>query len=145
MIHSRLGIAVSLALAGGVASASASPLEVVVANVRSNAGQLAVCVFAGPNRFPDCAAGERLATALAPARSGAMRFAFDVPPAVLAVAVVHDENGNGRLDSNLLGIPREGVGVSNNPTPRRGPPLHRDAAFTLPPAGATVRIELLYP
>jgi uncharacterized protein (DUF2141 family) len=125
--------------------AGAVPLQVTVANVRNDAGQVAVCVFSGPRRFPDCAAGERVATALRPAQPGAMRFDFDLPAAAMAVAVVHDENGNGTLDTSLIGIPREGVGVSNNPAPRRGPPTYAESAFTLTPAGGAVRIEMLYP
>jgi uncharacterized protein (DUF2141 family) len=132
-------------LAVGASSAGAVPLEVTVANVRSDAGQVAVCVFSGPRSFPNCAAGERIATALRPAQRGAMRFDFDAPSATLAVAVIHDENGNGTLDTNFIGIPREGVGVSNNPKPRRGPPLHAEAAFTLTMSGGAISINLVYP
>jgi uncharacterized protein (DUF2141 family) len=125
--------------------AAAVPLQVTVENIRNNQGQVAVCVFAGPRSFPDCAAGQRLATALQPARPGAMRFDFDLPPAAMAVAVVHDENGNGTLDTNFIGIPHEGVGVSNNPAPRRGPPTYAESAFTLTEAGGAISIRLLYP
>ena len=34
---------------------------------------------------------------------------------VYAIAIIHDENANGKLDTNFLGIPAEGVGVSTNP------------------------------
>jgi uncharacterized protein (DUF2141 family) len=135
----------SACLAGLPVAAAAVPLQVTVANVRNDAGQIAVCVFSGPRRFPDCAAGERIATALSPAQPGTMRFDFDLPPAVMAVAVVHDENSNGRLDTNFLGIPREGAGVSNNPAPRRGPPTFAESAFTLTEAGGAITIQLLYP
>jgi uncharacterized protein (DUF2141 family) len=43
----------------------------------------------------------------------------------------HDENGDGRLDTNVLGIPREGVGVSNNKIRSFGPPKWDDAKFAL--------------
>jgi uncharacterized protein (DUF2141 family) len=39
-----------------------------------------------------------------------------------AVAVVHDENGNGKLDTNFIGIPREGLGSSRDATGVFGPP-----------------------
>jgi uncharacterized protein (DUF2141 family) len=125
--------------------AAAVPLQVTVENIRSGQGQVAVCVFAGPRRFPDCAAGQRIATALQPARPGPMRFDFDLPPTTMAVAVVHDENANGTLDTNFIGIPREGVGVSNNPAPRRGPPTYAESAFTLSEAGGAIAIRMLYP
>ena len=48
---------------------------------------------------------------------------FDnVPPGTYAIAVVHDTNGNGRADTNFLGMPTEGVGVSNNVMPRLSVP-----------------------
>jgi uncharacterized protein (DUF2141 family) len=47
------------------------------------------------------------------------------------VAVFHDENGNGKLDTNFLGIPREGVGVSNNKLRKLGPPTWEDSKFGL--------------
>jgi len=125
--------------------AAAVPLQVTVENIRNDQGQVAVCVFSGPRSFPDCAAGQRIATALRPAQTGAMRFDFDLPAAAMAVAVVHDENSNGTLDTNFIGIPREGAGVSNNPAPRRGPPTYAESAFTLTQAGGAVTIRLLYP
>jgi uncharacterized protein (DUF2141 family) len=45
------------------------------------------------------------------------------------VAVWHDADGDGELDSNFLGLPREPVGASNNATGRFGPPSFDDAAF----------------
>ena len=38
----------------------------------------------------------------------------DIPPGTYAIAVFHDENANGKLDKNFLGIPCEGYGASNN-------------------------------
>lgn len=39
-----------------------------------------------------------------------------------AIALFHDENGNGHLDTNLIGFPVEGYGFTNNPTLHFGPP-----------------------
>jgi len=46
-----------------------------------------------------------------------------------AVSVFHDENYNGKLDTNLLGIPREGVGASNDARGNFRPPKFGAAAF----------------
>jgi uncharacterized protein (DUF2141 family) len=46
-----------------------------------------------------------------------------------AVALFHDENGDGKLDKNLIGLPAEGVGVSNNKFRSFGPPRWEDAKF----------------
>lgn len=54
-----------------------------------------------------------------------------IAPGTYAVALFHDENGNGKLDTNFLGIPREGVGVSNNKMRTLGPPTWEDSKFVL--------------
>jgi uncharacterized protein (DUF2141 family) len=46
------------------------------------------------------------------------------------VSVFHDENSNGKIDRNFMGIPKEGVGASNDAEGRFGPPKFDDARFT---------------
>lgn len=46
-----------------------------------------------------------------------------------AIAVYHDQNKNGELDTNLLGIPKEAYGFSNNARGKFGPASWKDAAF----------------
>ena len=50
-------------------------------------------------------------------------------PGSYAVSVIHDENGNRRLDKNFVGIPTEGVGFSHNPRVTFGPPAFARASF----------------
>jgi uncharacterized protein (DUF2141 family) len=52
----------------------------------------------------------------------------DLPAGEYAVSVFLDENGNGRLDQNVIGIPKERFGFSNNPRILTGPPSYRDCA-----------------
>lgn len=52
-----------------------------------------------------------------------------LPPGRYAVQAFHDENGNGSVDQGLFGIPREGIGFSNDAAIRFGPPKFSDAAF----------------
>jgi len=63
-------------------------------------------------------------------------------PGEYALSVVHDENDNGRLDSNLIGIPKEPVGASNNAKGSFGPPKWKDAKFALP-AGSRVTQKIV--
>lgn len=46
-----------------------------------------------------------------------------------AIKVFHDENNNGKLDKNFLGIPSEAYGYSNNASGWFGPPSWEDAKF----------------
>ena len=51
----------------------------------------------------------------------------DVPPGIYAVIAFHDENGNGKLDKNLVGIPTEKLGYSNNAKGLFGPASFADS------------------
>ena len=64
----------------------------------------------------------------------------DLPYGKYAVLIHHDENGNGKLDTNRIGLPREGVGLSNN----RGISWEL-AFFKIESATHTVSIKIAYP
>ena len=55
----------------------------------------------------------------------------NVPPGEYAVSMFHDENANGKLDANFIGIPKEGYGTSNGAKGFMGPPKFVDAKFNL--------------
>ncbi|MFN7426028.1 MAG: DUF2141 domain-containing protein [bacterium] len=97
--------------------------------------------------------GRRLPTRPVP-RAGAGRrhsgaqatCVFDeLPSGACAVAVVHDENGNGRLDKNSLGIPTEGYDVPNNRTFAASSPKRDESRFTVAAReSAVLRVNLRY-
>jgi uncharacterized protein (DUF2141 family) len=53
----------------------------------------------------------------------------NIPYGKYAIAFLHDENDNDKMDFNFLGMPKEGYGASNNATGFMGPPSFDDAAF----------------
>ncbi len=102
-----------------------------------------LCLVRDAAQFPDCghgAEGHKLSIAAADARP--IRFA-DLPSGDYALAVIHDENANGRLDT-MLGIPREGVGFSRNPPIRTGRPSFAQARFRLAGGEAAERVRIKY-
>lgn len=118
-------------------------LQVEITDLRAEAGTLRVSVF---NRADGFLRDDRkaLARGVVRASSGERALSFRLPPGTYAVAILHDENDNGRLDTNFLGIPTEGYGVSNNPKPRFRAPRFREAVFTLPEGGTRAVISLQY-
>jgi uncharacterized protein (DUF2141 family) len=124
---------------GSVAAAQPSAgLVVDVEGLRSGQGLVDCYVYAAPDGFPaDPAKAARRDVARIVGRSAACHFA-NLPPGAYAVAVVHDENGNGRLDRNFLGIPTEGVGASNDAEGHFGPPKFAAARFNY--AGGAQRL-----
>ncbi|MGD8316557.1 MAG: DUF2141 domain-containing protein [Myxococcales bacterium] len=62
-----------------------------------------------------------------------------------AASVFLDRNRNGKLDTNVIGGPKEPWGVSNNAKPKRfGPPAYKDATFRYKGGPVTIEIKLIY-
>lgn len=126
------------------ASAGAGVLSIRMTGFRSANGQVLITVFRGEDGFPGdpAKAWKSLMTKISGDRASVdLR---DVPPGEYAFAIVHDENGNGELDTSWIGIPKEGLGTSNNAKGRMGPPKYRDAKFTVPAEGVVQNIKMMY-
>lgn len=76
------------------------------------------------------------------AGTGSVTFE-DVAPGTYAVALIHDENSNKKLDTTF-GIPREGFGFSRNPAIRMGPPKFGEASFTVGAGHTDTAIKVKY-
>ncbi len=107
-------------------------------------GDLRVSLFNRDEGFPG-AYQKSFARKSVKVTAASMSVTFEqVPAGTYAVAVLHDENGNGKADTNFLGIPKEGVGVSNNPKSSFGPPSFKDGQFSFDGAAMTVTVEIRY-
>lgn len=123
-------------------TAPVTRLDVSLDQLRSTKGLIRVCLTADPANFPACVDDKDAVTLNVPAAAG--RFGFPaLPHGQYALAVIHDENGNGRLDT-FAGIPREGYGFSRNPAVRFGPPRFSAARFTLADATQAQRVTVRY-
>lgn len=81
----------------------------------------------------------------APVTGGTANVVLEgLSPGIYAVQAVHDENGNGVLDRNGLGIPEEGYGFSRNPVTLFGPPDFEDAAISIGDGAFGTEITLRY-
>lgn len=67
-----------------------------------------------------------------------------LPPGTYAAVCIHDENGNGKLDTNWIGFPKEGVVASNHAKGRFGPPSFKDASFSVGRKPKTVHMRIGY-
>jgi uncharacterized protein (DUF2141 family) len=107
------------------AGARAATVDVHVSNVAGGKGSLKVAVCDRERFLKQCAY-----TASMPAREGENVIAVPgVPKGTWAVLVYQDENGNGELDRNLIGIPKENYGFSRDAASRFGPPGFDEAAI----------------
>ena len=84
-------------------------------------------------------------TGNARARLGDTRVTVaNLPAGRYAVQAFLDENGNGEVDRALFGIPKEGVGFSNDAKIRLGPPKFAEAVFAFDGNAGTIRLNLRY-
>ena len=68
----------------------------------------------------------------------------NLDPGPYAIILFHDENGNGKLDKNALGVPTEPYGFSNNVRGFLGPPSFEEAIMKVNADDKAVRIVLIY-
>jgi uncharacterized protein (DUF2141 family) len=146
----RSQLCVGLSLAGVVvllatrSDATTSSITVPIGGLRNDQGQIGCLLFASADGFPgnaDKAVGHQFVRIAS--RSATCSF-DSIAPGSYAVAAIHDENGNGKLDKNFLGIPTEGYGASRDARGTMGPPKWEDAVFQFPGGAMQVAVTIHY-
>ena len=117
-------------------------LTVRVTDLRNHKGDLIFGVFKSAAGFPN-EKDKSVNWQVKPAGSDVV-FMATLPPGKYAASVLHDENRNGRMDRDAVGIPLEGYGVTNNPKPAFRAARFDEAQFNLPPGGANFTISIQY-
>lgn len=127
-----------------VESAQGNVIQVEVVRLRSNKGQVSCSLYSSAEGFPK---DGRKAVAHVVAPISEQKAVCEFPgiqAGTYAVSVYHDENSNGKLDTNFLGIPREGVGASNNAKGHMGPPKFDSAKFQWSGGWLSLKIAINY-
>lgn len=135
-----------LLMAAGMCSSGepAGTLTIKASGFRSAKGSAVAAVFSSEKGFPS--KGEKaVRRASAVIRDGEAVIVVDgLPHGRYAVSVLHDENSNGRLDTGWFGVPKEGVGASQNPPLRLGPPSFTSAAFDFFSEKLEIEVKIHY-
>ena len=131
--------------AGCTGPASKVWIKVVVQNVRSKDGLIAITLYAdNSSRF--LAHHGALYVGFTPAVAGTTETCIFLPrTGVYALAIYHDANSNKKFDRNSLGLPAEGYGFSNNAPTLLGLPAFRQVRMSMLRNGMTTHIALKYP
>ena len=138
----RVAILLPLALIGA-APAPTGEVTVALTGLRSAKGLIQACLTRDKGAFPDCRKDPDSRRLTLPASDAAsIRFAA-LPAGRYAIALLHDENGNGRADMTLM-VPREGFGFSRDAAVQFGPPKFGKAAFAVGEAEVTMPIRMRY-
>jgi uncharacterized protein (DUF2141 family) len=116
-------------------------LTVTVTGIKENKGSIRVGLFKSENDFLKKAVyGE-----IVKATGQEVVVVFkNLPEGEYGVSVIHDENDNGELDANFMGIPKEGFAFGNDAMGTFGPPSYNDAKIKVDSKNLTQRIKMRY-
>ena len=119
-------------------NAAKASLTVSLAGIRNDKGQVFIQLWNAPDGFPK--QGNRAYKFVVidanKAVKGTVTATFaNLAPGTYAVSTLHDENRNGKMDTNAFGIPKEGWAVSNNVLTHTHAPSFDQASFQLSSSG----------
>ncbi|RJQ48855.1 MAG: DUF2141 domain-containing protein [Desulfobacteraceae bacterium] len=120
-------------------------IHVTILGIKNSTGTVACALFDSPDGFPIDFLLYATNIMVIKIRDEQARCDFlDIPPGTYALAVIHDENMNGKLDTKWLGIPKEGYGFSKDARAMLGPPSFAAAGFPYDGQDMELTIRLHY-
>ena len=124
---------------------STTSLTVVVNGIRNQTGEICLRVYNSEKGFPDHAKSEVKSGCTKITGNSIKQVFSGLKPGNYAVAVVDDQNGDHKLNKDFFGIPKEGFGISQNPTVSisTGTPKFKNASFKVD-KNTTINIFLKY-
>lgn len=122
------------------ASIAQTKLTVKIENIKGKKGSLRLGVFNSEEGFLKKAIGGRV---IKPEGDKVTIVFDDLKPGKYAISIIHDENDNNEVDKKAFGIPKEGLGFSNNAMGKFGPPTFEESSFTIEDQKEIV-IKMLY-
>jgi uncharacterized protein (DUF2141 family) len=120
---------------------SQGSIEVKVTEIRDEKGDIRVGLFKNEDTFLKKAIEGKVVKA---SKDGVTVVFENVPEGDYAVSVLHDENGNGVMDSNVVGIPKEGFAFGNNATGTFGPPSFEKAKVSVKKGRVRQELKMKY-
>lgn len=123
----------------GQAQESTARLKVDVTGLKSDRGTVRIALYGSEAAFLKTS----FRSAVLPIQGGKTSWQLDaLPPGEYAVAVVHDENGNGKTDRGAFGIPSEPYAFSNGAKALMGPPKWKEARFALKAPATEIQVRV---
>jgi uncharacterized protein (DUF2141 family) len=119
-------------------------LVVDLINLRSDKGKVLISIYNDPETFPedDIMLEQKILSFVS---ADSMRIFFDeLTPGTYAIAAMHDENGDEKMNFNLIGMPKEGYCFSNNVRPKLRKPTWEEAKFQIGREDRHIRIIMKY-
>ncbi len=130
-----------LLMAIAVQSFSQGRIEVTVSNIKKHVGEIRVGLFNSKETFLEKAVEGKVVKVTGDKATVVFE---QIQNGEYALSVFHDENENGELDTNAIGIPKEGFAFGNNAMGTFGPPSFDKAKVIIENNKVTQDIRLKY-
>jgi uncharacterized protein (DUF2141 family) len=126
-------------------AAGGGEIRVVVRGLRNDEGRVGCSLFNHAEGFPRNREKE-YREIWTPIHGGSAACEFNrIPAGTYAVTVLHDENSDGKMDFNWIGMPTKGYGFSNNARATLLPPSFDAASFGYDGEGIlSISIDIVY-
>lgn len=121
-------IIVAFLFIGALAKAQTGNIKVTIPSLKESKGQVILNLYNKEDSFLEDEKQFKKASFSAKQTGGIFSFA-NIPEGDYVIIAYWDINGNGELDTNFIGIPKEEVGFSNNVSGSFGAPKFKDASF----------------
>ncbi|MBE9211438.1 DUF2141 domain-containing protein [Plectonema cf. radiosum LEGE 06105] len=121
-----------------------SNLGVTVKGLKNQKGQVCFSLFSSSRGFPNNDKNALKAKCVKLENNSVQLNIPSLKSGTYAIAMFHDSNGDGKLNTNSLGIPKEGFGFSRNPRILTGPPKFGDSAVFVVGSSTNIEINLNY-
>lgn len=138
-----------MVVAGAAAALAAAPAQagdvvITVTDLRSTKGVVRACMTTREDIFPKCIKDPAAHRTVVPA-NGKLEIRFTgVNPGTYAIALLHDENDNGKADRAMGMMPKEGYGFSRDAPVKMAPPKFQDAVFKQGEGTSRMTIRMRY-
>jgi uncharacterized protein (DUF2141 family) len=125
-------------------TANAQNVSMTVTGIRSDKGAIIVSVFRDNQSFKDSKPVTKLKFSKASLAGGSLKISLALAPGTYGIALMDDENGNNKMDNNMIGMPKEGFAFSNFYLSGLSRPSFDDFKFDVKAAPVSLSGKLRY-
>ncbi|WP_296704171.1 DUF2141 domain-containing protein [Algoriphagus sp.] len=117
-------------------------IHITIQESLNDVGMIQVLLFNNKEGFPSDPEKALKSISLPIKNKKAEIILKGIQPGSYAISVFHDDDKDGKIKTNALGIPIDKYGFSNNPTLLFGPPSFSRASFVVKDKPVKVEIKL---
>lgn len=119
-------------------------VSIYITNIRSDQGVIRLAMYDHPDQFPQHPMKSFTYEKTMLKDSTMEVVMIDIPPGIYAISILDDGDGNYRMKFNILRMPREGYGFSNNARPGLKCPPFDKCSFHISEGNTRLEIEMQY-